>query len=78
MRAITSATLVVVTNIIGLSLGPLITGALSDGLRAAYGADGLRYAIMLTLIANVLSCICYAFAARFLPGDRALTRPEGD
>lgn len=79
MRAVTSATLVVITNIIGLSLGPLITGALSDHLRVSFGAaDGLRYAILFTLAANVLSCICYAVAARYLPGDRVPPSVQGD
>ncbi len=78
MRAITSAVLVVVTAVIGMSCGPLITGVLSDHLREAHGADGLRYAIMFTLVANVLSCICYILAARFLPGDGALAKAEGD
>jgi hypothetical protein len=32
-------------NLIGLGLGPLITGALSDQFSATYGPIGLRYAL---------------------------------
>ncbi|MBI1180681.1 MAG: MFS transporter [Alphaproteobacteria bacterium] len=78
MRAVTSATLVIVTNVIGLSMGPLLTGIVSDSLRAAYGDDGLRYAILCTLCANLASGVCYLVAARHLPADRGVTPSHGE
>jgi MFS family permease len=37
-------------NLLGLGLGPVITGLLSDRLGGVYGpAAGLRYALMLTI-----------------------------
>lgn len=71
MRAVTSATLVFVTNIIGMGLGPLFTGILSDWFSLGFnmGPDSLRYAILCTLLANVFAGIAYAYASRFVDRD---------
>ena len=38
-------------NLIGLGLGPILTGALSDYFTAQYGAaQGLRYAMMIVVV----------------------------
>jgi sugar phosphate permease len=42
-------------NLIGLGFGPLITGMLSDHFSTAYGAVGLRYALMIALAVLALS-----------------------
>jgi hypothetical protein len=39
MRAFTSAMLVLIVNILGLSLGPLLTGMISDALQPTLGAN---------------------------------------
>lgn len=44
-RAIAAATLLFFQNLIGLGLGPLFFGMLSDGLQPAYGADSVRYVL---------------------------------
>lgn len=44
-RAMALAILGLTTNLIGLGLGPVIIGALSDALTPTYGADALRYAL---------------------------------
>jgi len=46
MRALASAIYFLVLNLIGMGLGPLVTGVLSDALTPAYGADSLRYALL--------------------------------
>lgn len=71
MRAMTSATLVLVTNIIGMGLGPVVAGAISDLLASTLGLGGgaLRYAILCTLLANVGSALFYGYAATQLPKD---------
>ncbi len=70
MRAMISATLVFVVNIIGMGLGPLITGVISDLLQAdGGGIHSLRYAILMTLAANVIAALLYGRAAGLLPRD---------
>lgn len=44
-RAIAAAVLLFCQNLIGLGLGPLFFGMLSDWLQPAYGADSVRYVL---------------------------------
>lgn len=44
-RAIAAASLLFFQNLIGLGLGPLFFGMLSDWLQPAYGADSVRYVL---------------------------------
>ncbi|PKP93331.1 MAG: MFS transporter [Alphaproteobacteria bacterium HGW-Alphaproteobacteria-14] len=44
-RAIAAATLLFFQNLIGLGLGPLFFGMLSDYLQPAYGAESVRYVL---------------------------------
>jgi len=44
-RAIAAAMLLFFQNLIGLGLGPLFFGMLSDWLQPAYGADSVRYVL---------------------------------
>ncbi len=46
MRATASAVFLFVNNLVGIGLGNLIIGALSDGLAARFGDESLRYAIL--------------------------------
>ena len=47
MRAVASAVLLFLLNIIGLGLGPMFTGIMSDLLRDSLGDDSLRYSLLL-------------------------------
>jgi len=57
MRAFTSATLVLIVNLIGMGLGPLVTGAISDYLSRHYGMgnESLRYAISTSMIVALVA-----------------------
>jgi MFS family permease len=46
MRAMSIAVLYLFANLVGLGLGPLLVGALSDALRPMFGNDSLRYALV--------------------------------
>lgn len=46
MRATSTAIFFFFYNLIGMGLGPLVAGALSDALRPTFGEDSLRYALM--------------------------------
>ncbi len=71
MRALAASILLFILNIIGLGLGPQITGILSDVLFefTELGPDALRWAMLLVLSFNVVSAVLYIFAAKFLRND---------
>jgi MFS family permease len=48
MRATTLAVTLLLTNLIGMGLGPQIVGNLSDALAPVLGRESLRYAMLLT------------------------------
>lgn len=74
MRATAAAVLLFVVNIIGLAMGPLVTGALSDALEPSYGADSLRYAILAVSMALILSAFHFWRAGHWLEDDLAFVR----
>jgi hypothetical protein len=71
MRARAIAILLFILNIIGLGLGPLAVGKLSDLLKPALGADSLRYALAATIMTGLAGAFCYWRASRTLPADIA-------
>ncbi|RRJ83995.1 spinster family MFS transporter [Aestuariirhabdus litorea] len=69
MRAIASAVLFFILNLVGLGLGPLAVGVISDLLAPSLGSDSLRYAIAIAMGAGVLASAGFAIAAARLPED---------
>lgn len=71
MRALASGILLFILNIIGLGLGPQFTGIASDVLHATtdLGHDSLRWALVISLVFNVVSAVMYLMAARTLQED---------
>ena len=69
MRAFTSAILFFILNIIGLGLGPLVTGLLSDVLQAEHGNNGLRYAMVTTACVGLLGIVSLYLGGRRLAQD---------
>jgi predicted MFS family arabinose efflux permease len=78
MRALASAILFFVLNLIGLGLGPLTTGFLSDWLSGIYGADGLRYAMLLVGLVGLLGVGMFFMAAKHLRADLENKASLGD
>jgi len=77
MRAVASAILLFVMNIIGLGLGPQITGILSDLLSVHFGNDSMRYSLLLVVsIIGPWSAYHYFVAGKYLDAD--LLRVEQD
>ena len=69
-RALAVALVLFFANLIGLGLGPVIAGALSDRFGAVYGsAEGLRYALMIVTIVLLPSSLLMLRAARYLKRD---------
>ncbi|MDE0930194.1 MAG: MFS transporter [Halioglobus sp.] len=50
MRSVAAAINLFISNIIGLGLGPFSVGFFSDMFSPEYGLDGLRYALMTSLV----------------------------
>ena len=69
MRALTSAILFFVLNMIGLGMGPLTAGLLSDWLTGIYGVDGLRYAMLIIGMVGVLAIYMFVMAGKHLLAD---------
>jgi len=69
MRAMASAILLFIINLIGLGLGPQAVGLLSDLLVGVAGHESLRYALLSVALVNVWSTIHYFLAARSLSED---------
>ncbi len=64
MRAMASAILFFILNIIGLGLGPLTIGALSDYLSPTYGQEALRWAMTISFAASIIAGILFYMASR--------------
>jgi predicted MFS family arabinose efflux permease len=72
MRALASAILLFIINLIGLGLGPWFVGMLSDALKPSYGVDAIRYALLVTVvIGSAWSSVHYLLASRTLESDLA-------
>jgi MFS family permease len=69
MRAMASAILFFILNLIGLGLGPLVVGMLSDLLAPTYGSESLRYALGMVSFVNLISATFFVLAARKLLAD---------
>jgi MFS family permease len=62
LRAISYALCVISQNLLGSSLGPIVTGALSD-------AYGIATALKLTTIAALVSCVLFYLGSKFYKRD---------
>ncbi len=69
MRAVTSAILFFVLNMIGLGLGPFLTGLASDLLLPVAGDQNLRYAMVITACVGFLAILMFLIASRLLLVD---------
>ncbi len=69
MRAMASAILLFVLNLIGLGLGPMLTGFVSDFLTPTFGTDALRYAMSITVMVNCWCALHYYLATGTIKAD---------
>ena len=69
MRAVASAILFFILNLIGLGLGPLFTGVMSDVLAPTFGKESLRVALMLTMCVSFWSAFHYWRAGKYIEAD---------
>jgi predicted MFS family arabinose efflux permease len=69
MRALAAALLLLVGSLVGLGLGPLLVGLLSDALRPGHGTDSLRLALLVVIPLLAWSAAHYFAASRTLAAD---------
>jgi MFS family permease len=78
MRATAAAVLLFMINIIGLALGPWATGWISDRLAPGFGADSLRYALLIVSCLLAWSALHFWLAGRTLLADLAFVRAASE
>jgi len=71
MRAFSSSILFLVLNLIGLGLGPLVVGMISDYLQPTFGDQSLRWALVSTVIVSVVAILLFFKASQYIEDDLA-------
>jgi hypothetical protein len=69
MRTTASALFLFINNLIGLGLGSLAIGALSDALAAQFGAESLRYSVLAGTGFYLIAAALMLAASRTLARD---------
>jgi MFS family permease len=74
-RATVMAVVLLASTLLGMGLGPLTVGVLSDAYGRSLGAgEGLRAAILTGLLAGGLSALAYVVGSRRLTADLAAAK----
>lgn len=71
MRATSSALFLFINNLVGLGLGTILIGAISDALTGRFGDEALRYSAMVTVCLYALAAVLMLLASRRLQRDIA-------
>lgn len=74
MRALASALMTGTYNLIGMGLGPLVVGLVSDHLEPTYGVASLRYGLVVVALAHLAGSALNFLAARYVRADLAAAR----
>ena len=75
MRAMAVSIFLLVTNLIGMGAGPVVTGVVSDLFGGGSSADGLRFALAITLVFNAWGALHFWLASRSLQRDLTPAAP---
>jgi MFS family permease len=75
-RAVSASVLLFIQTMIGLGLGPLITGWIADSLIPSLGSEALRWALVLVALINLWSGLHYWLASRTVRANIAEARAE--
>ncbi len=69
MRALTSAVLFLVLNLVGLGFGPVVVGLISDLLTPEFGTGSLRWAMSVVVIVSAISVVLFLVGSKKLDAD---------
>lgn len=76
LRATGAAIFMLMANLVGLGLGPSAVGFLSDLLQPRFGADSLRYALILATLTAIPATIHFLLATRSVEADIAAAEAD--
>lgn len=71
MRATASALFLFIINLVGIGLGTVLVGAISDWLEAFHGSESLRYSILAGSGLYVIASGLFFYAARYIGADQS-------
>ncbi len=72
MRAVASAVVLLIINVIGLAMGPPVTGFISDLLQPGFGDESMRYALLIVSTGLLpIAAWCYFRAGHWIEDDLA-------
>jgi predicted MFS family arabinose efflux permease len=70
MRALASALVTLVVNLVGAGIGPLTVGVASDALAGSFGPNAIRYALLVPTVTALLgAALCFARGARHVTSE---------
>jgi len=69
MRATASAIFLLINNLIGIGIGDLAIGAMSDAFSSLQGTESLRYSMLCGTVFYVIAALLLLAASRFLERD---------
>ena len=69
MRAMASAVMLLITNLVGLGIGTVLMGYISDNFQSQFGANSLRYSILAASVFYLLGGTFFMLAAKRLEQD---------
>ena len=78
MRALASAVVLFITNLIGLGLGPFIVGWLNDELAPRFGDEAVRYSLLIVGFCNIWAVAHSLMAAKTIKADLEFTAASGE
>ena len=71
MRAVASAIILFVINLVGLGLGPQLVGILNDLLQPSFGDEAIRYSLSAMGLFNLWGALRSVLGARTLRAELA-------
>jgi MFS family permease len=71
MRAMASAVLLLVLNIVGLGMGPLLVGMLNDAFAGRFGDEAVRWSLLVVTCLGGLGGILFWVGSESLPEELA-------
>lgn len=75
-RALGTSFALLINSMVGLAIGPLLIGLLSDTLAPTYGAKSLNYALMTVCgTAAVIAALCYFWTSRAMSPESDFDDP---
>ncbi len=70
MRAVASSLVLLIINVIGLAMGPPVTGLISDVLEPGFGDESMRYSLLIvSAFLLPAAAWCYYQAGKSIDGD---------